>query len=235
MLKKEPSKIFTAVFCKKIIDSIGSGKITQGKGWTYQGKRLIPVGYQSPSEDINPNSHVLPGDDSNPYFGDIIMYSLEKDKKLVRDITEELYEEFYAASFEDVAMSSEEENNFELSGNEEEVPSDIEDKIDYGEEEEEVGESEVISKEDEETYIENWNLTDKNELVVEQDEEEPEDTLIPEDGLKDTEYSTDVRAKVIKKVDELLDNNELSSKIEESIIQFSKDKAIQERIPRKLG
>ena len=231
MLKKEPSKIFTAVFCKKIIDSIGSGKITQGKGWTYQGKRLIPVGYQSPSEDINPNSHVLPGDDSNPYFGDIIMYSLEKDKKLV-DITEELYEEFYAASFEDVAMSSEEENNFELSGNEEEVPSDIEDKIDYGEEEEEVGESEVISKEDEETYIENWNLTDKNELVVEQDEEEPEDTLIPEDGLKDTEYSTDVRAKVIKKVDELLDNNELSSKIEESIIQFSKDKAIQERIPR---
>ena len=47
------------------------------------------------------------------------MYSLEKDKKF--DITEELYEEFYAASFEDVAMSSEEENNFELSGNEEEV------------------------------------------------------------------------------------------------------------------
>lgn len=227
MLKKEPAKIFTSVFCKKIIDNIGSGKLVQGKGWSYQGKKFIPVGYQSPSEDINPNSHVLPADDSNPYFGDIIMYGLEKDKQFT-DITEELYEEFYASSFEDVLLSSEEEDNFELSGDEEELPSDMEeDKIDYGEEE--IGDVENIKEED---YIENWNLKDNNELIVEQDEEEPEDTIIPEDGLKDTEYSVDVRAKVTKKIDELINNVDLSCKIEEAIIQFSKDKAIHERIPR---
>jgi len=106
MMKKEPSKMFTAVFCKKQIESIGSGKISQGKGWIFQGKRIIPVGYQSPSEEINPNSHVLPSDDSNPYFGDIILYGLDKDKKLI-DITEQFYEDFYTFSFENIIMSSE--------------------------------------------------------------------------------------------------------------------------------
>jgi len=230
MMKKEPSKIFTAVFCKKHIENIGSGKISQGKGWNFQGKRIIPVGYQSPSEEINPNSHVLPSDDSNPYFGDIILYGLDKDKKLF-DITEELYEEFYAVSFEDIGMSSEEENQFDLSGGEEEVPSDIEDKIDYGEEEEEICETELVEKEEEEDYIGNWNLKDKDELIVEE-EEEVEETIIPEDELKDTEYSIEIRNKVILKFNELLKNNDLSTQIEDAVIQFSKEKASQERIPR---
>lgn len=229
MTKKEPSKIFTSVFCKKQIENIGGGKLSQGKGWIFQGKRIIPVGYQSPSEEINPNSHVLPGDDSNPYFGDIILYGLDKDKKLF-DITEELYEEFYASSFEDIGLSSEEENDFELSGAEEEIPSDIEDKIDYGEEEEEeVEEIELVGKE--EDYIENWNLKDKDDLIVEE-EEEIEEIIIPEDELKDTEYSIEIRNKIVSKLNELLKNNNLSIQIEDAIIQFSKEKASQERIPR---
>ena len=32
MMKKGLSKVFTGPFCKKYIDNLGSGKITQGKG-----------------------------------------------------------------------------------------------------------------------------------------------------------------------------------------------------------
>ena len=224
MMKKELSKVFTGPFCKKYIDNLGSGKITQGKGWLYQGIKLIPVGYQTPSEDINPNSHVLPGDDSNPYFGDILLYAIDKDTKLV-DITEELYEEFYATSFEDIVISSDEEEEFELN-EEEENGTDIEDKMDYGEEEE------VCEKEEEEdiVYDENWDVEGTNIIEAEEDEID----LLTEDILEDTEYSNIIRKQITDKLFELLEDSELCSSIEDAIIQFSKEKAERERIPRNL-
>jgi len=78
-LKKEPNKIFTASFCKKNFKNVGNGKISQGKGWNYNGYKIIPVGYTTPNEEeINPNSHSLPNDDINNYFGDILIYALNK-------------------------------------------------------------------------------------------------------------------------------------------------------------
>ena len=50
-LKKEPSKIFTTGFCKKNFESVGSGKVHFGKGWTYNNHKYIPVGYTTPNEN----------------------------------------------------------------------------------------------------------------------------------------------------------------------------------------
>ena len=229
MVKKGASKLFTTAFCKKFIDNTGSGKMIQGKGWSYQGKRLIPVGYQAPSKDINPSSHVLPGDDSNPYFGDILVYALDKNSNLT-NVTEELYEEFYASSFEDVEISTEEED-FELNEEEEEQVSDTEEKMDYGEEEGEEGEEGVEEENngDEESYIENLGLK-TTDIVVE--EEEIEEDVSTKDILEDTEYSIQIRNKIVSTFMKILDNEKLSNSIEEAIIQFSKEKAEKERIPR---
>ena len=229
MVKKGASKLFTTAFCKKFIDNTGSGKMIQGKGWSYQGKRLIPVGYQAPSKDINPSSHVLPGDDSNPYFGDILVYALDKSSNLT-NVTEELYEEFYASSFEDVEISTEEED-FELNEEEEEQVSDTEEKMDYGEEEGEEGEEGVEEENngDEESYIENLGLK-TTDIVVE--EEENEEDVSTKDILEDTEYSIQIRNKIVSTFTKILDNEKLSNSIEEAIIQFSKEKAEKERIPR---
>jgi len=229
MVKKGASKLFTTAFCKKFIDNTGSGKMIQGKGWSYQGKRLIPVGYQAPSKDINPSSHVLPGDDSNPYFGDILVYALDKNSNLT-NVTEELYEEFYASSFEDVEISTEEED-FELNEEEEEQASDTEEKMDYGEEEGEEGEEGVEEENngDEESYIENLGLK-TTDIVVE--EEEIEEDVSTKDILEDTEYSIQIRNKIVSTFTKILDNEKLSNSIEEAIIQFSKEKAEKERIPR---
>jgi DNA-directed RNA polymerase subunit M/transcription elongation factor TFIIS len=227
MVKKGPTNLFTTAFCKKNITNLGSGKMFQGKGWSYQGNRFIPVGYKAPSEDINPNSHVLPGDDSNPYFGDILVYALDKSSNLT-NITEELYEEFYATSFEDDGITSEEEV-FEL--NEEEQVSDTEEKMDYGEEEiEEIEEIEEENIGDEESYIKNLGL-ESTDVIVEEEDEIDNDVVI-KDILEDSEYSIQVRNQIVSKFKGFLDNEKLSSSIEEAIIQFSKEKAERERIPR---
>lgn len=229
MIKKGPSKLFTTAFCKKFMDNLGSGKMIQGKGWSYQGKRFIPVGYQSPSEDINPSSHVLPGDDSNPYFGDILVYALDKSSNII-NITEELYEEFYADSFEDVGVTSE-EDEFELNEGEEEQVSDTEEKMDYGEEEGEEGiEEEEENMGDEVSYIENLGLDPVDIIVDEEDEKESD--IVTKDILDDTEYSIEIRSKIVSTFTKLFDNELLSNSIEEAIIQFSKEKAEKERIPR---
>jgi transcription elongation factor S-II len=228
ILKKPHDKIFTTSFCKKHMEKFGTGKISHGKGWkTSNNNTFIPVGYiMPPKEANNSNMHSLPLDDTNPYFGDIIVYCVNKENKLI-DLTEEDYIEFYSASFENASSSDEDIDEDEEYYVMNEIENGLSDsEIDYGEGDEDEAEDDEMDE------VEDDEMDEVEDDIEVEDDEMEEDKNQIIDELKDTETSVILREKIVNYFNKLLDDKELSHKIEIGIIQFAKENAEKNRIPR---
>ena len=213
-LAKPITKLITDAMGKKLIKSIGKGKIKKVHSWSIDDYYLFAFGYLSGN---NENSHELPPPFDQKCYGDILMFKVNT-KEQVIDMTSEDYETIYGNLFESGETVNSDDNDSEISYEDQEnvenlsdVESDVEDEYD-----------------DETSDEEDIEDTDNEQLIDEKDDEWEADDDAIEDNVEH-----EVRVKNKELINNILNNTELTNRVELSIYNFTLSVCDKKKVPKR--
>ena len=225
--KKTIEKLITNKFISEYIENKGKNNIKKITEWQYNDDYLVCFGYVKGLEQ-QLNKHELPSLEKEYIcFGDILMFKTNS-KKYILDLDNDHYQEIYTSIFngeniKDVSEHSEIENSdFE----DDEILEEFDDKND---------DSDSENDEDDEIEDESHDEFDDNSDVNE-DGYDINDDINDENLWEEKDDSLEInpiRIKNIEIFEKLLNNEELSQRIETSIYNFTIRTSINRKIPKR--
>ena len=238
--QKAANMLIKGKFANELVKSKGTGAIKEINMWKIEDEQyLMGFGYE---KGKTKNTHELPpfknGNENKSYYGDIIMLKVNNKKQLI-DLCGDEYEEYYKILFEtniesdmdesdpeDEDSIAEEDEEIDIGGDEIEDEDEFIDEDEYGDEENDLAdesEGELDGDYDDEINSVNENIINTEELEIDDDIDLQEDV-----DCSLNEY----RQNIIGLFTKVL-NNDIATKLEESLFNYICDKSLQRKIIRK--
>ena len=222
--QKTIEKLITDKFIKTYITNFGKGKIKKINSWKIDDNQLFAFGYLNGEEDDVNNHELPPSESESKCFGDILMIKTNHKKQILTMSSEE-YEKIYTSLFNnDTGINDEEDDNSEGYSDEEDYENQSE--------EDEDSEKEGI---DEIDYEDSDNEEEEDEEKEENDSDDDEEIDLNDEidmqKEEDVKVKNEVRIKNMKLLNNVLQDDDLTETIENSIYRFTCETCRIRKIP----
>ena len=220
--EKPVSKILTPTLCKNLIKTLGKGKIKKIYSWSIDDYQLQAYGYRSGESE---NTHELPPPCEEKCYGDIIMFKVNLKEQII-DMNIEDYQSIYSDLFENGGNvnsddEAEADADSEISYQDQENIDDLSDNDSDGIDD--LSDNESSDDEESDDEDDNEEILDVKEVEEEWDNDES----------IDDNQEHEVRVNNKKLLNNVINNDVITKKIEASIYNFTLDVCNKKKVPKR--